>query len=121
MVLLNIDICLFIISMLFFFQNCLQHEAIEMMSTIVRWMKEDDSDLGHLALKADKSTSSLANPVMLMCLIDQMRKTIPEIVKTYEKLEEECCLEIIGHIQVSEIYLKDLINMSIYIYIYIYI
>lgn len=76
-----------------------KQEAIEMMSTIVHWLKVDDSYLGNLALKGDKSISSLANPMMLMCLIDQMRSTIPEIATKYEKLEDECCLEILGHIQ----------------------
>ncbi|XP_078731160.1 N-acylglucosamine 2-epimerase [Lampetra fluviatilis] len=52
--------------------------AKEMMSQIVRWVREDPSGLGRPQLSGATPDSSLAVPMMLLCLLEQMEEASEE-------------------------------------------
>ena len=77
-----------------------QKEALDMMENIIHWMREDDSALGREKLPGQTEKSSLAEPMMLCCLVDQLLTMDPSITPDYSELSKWCVQQIISHVQV---------------------
>lgn len=71
-----------------------------MMGKIVHWVYEDDTDLGKPKLVGKQHTSTMAVPMMLLCLIEQLETVDDSLAKDYEHLTKTCIKEILTHIQV---------------------
>ncbi|CAI9714839.1 N-acylglucosamine 2-epimerase-like isoform X1 [Octopus vulgaris] len=76
-----------------------KNEALEMMAKILYWTYEDSTDLGCSLLKSSGEVKTLAVPMMLLCLADQLITVNLDSDGTYSKLSERCSLEILKHIQ----------------------
>ncbi|XP_069141116.1 N-acylglucosamine 2-epimerase-like [Argopecten irradians] len=74
-------------------------EALQMMDKIVYWVREDDTDLGQPAMEGAVPISSLAVPMMLLCLMDQLETVDPKLETKYSDLTEWCLTEVKKHIQ----------------------
>ncbi|KAL5014051.1 hypothetical protein ScPMuIL_008321, partial [Solemya velum] len=74
-------------------------EALKMMGKIVHWVYEDDTDLGKPKLVGKQHTSTMAVPMMLLCLIEQLETVDDSLAKDYEHLTKTCIKEILTHIQ----------------------
>lgn len=72
-----------------------------MMAKILYWTYEDSTDLGYSLLKNSGEIKTLAVPIMLLCLADQLITVDLDSDGTYSKLSERCSLEILKHIQVK--------------------
>uniref|UniRef100_A0A452V536 N-acylglucosamine 2-epimerase n=1 Tax=Ursus maritimus TaxID=29073 RepID=A0A452V536_URSMA len=53
-------------------EACYQKEAVEMMDQIVYWVREDPSGLGRPRLPGAPASESMAVPMMLLNLVDQL-------------------------------------------------
>lgn len=71
-----------------------------MMEQLIYWVREDSSGLGRPKLPGDVPTSSMAVPMMLLCLVQQLSEGRPEMAKKYAELGSWCVSEIHHHIQV---------------------
>ena len=71
------------------------------MNNIVHWMRVDDSALGREKLEGQTATNSLAEPMMLTCLIDQLLVMDPSLESEYTALSKWCIEQIFSHIQVQ--------------------
>jgi len=72
-----------------------------MMDRITYWIKEDNSvvRLGLPPLTGTATdTNSLAVPMMLLCLIDQLERMDPTL--SYDELADWCLAQTLAHIQV---------------------
>ena len=79
----------------------LQDEALAMMTRILYWVRHDDSGLGREKLAGNTPVSTLAVPMMLLCLIDQLTTMDPALAANYDETEEWCLKEVAKHVQVS--------------------
>ena len=84
----------------FFFLVFCQTEALEMMQRIVDWVRKDDSGLGREKLAGNQPTSSLAVPMMLLCLIEQLVTMDASLATTYSDTEQWCLGQVQKHVQV---------------------
>ena len=62
------------------------------------WVREDNTELGVSPMEGDVPMSSLAVPMMLLCLIDQLQTAGQEC--RHSDLEDWCVKEVKLHIQV---------------------
>ncbi|XP_067683383.1 N-acylglucosamine 2-epimerase-like isoform X2 [Haliotis asinina] len=76
-----------------------REEALAMMDKILFWVQKDDSQLGKTQLPGNKPYCSLANPMMLLCLIEQMETMDPTLADTYKDSATWCLKEVNKHIQ----------------------
>ncbi|XP_041037407.1 N-acylglucosamine 2-epimerase [Carcharodon carcharias] len=76
-----------------------QTEAVEMMEQIVRWVREDPASLGRPALSGAEKTNSMAIPMMLLCLVDQLEEDDPEMCQKYQELGTWSVQQILQHLQ----------------------
>ncbi|KAK7102998.1 N-acylglucosamine 2-epimerase-like [Littorina saxatilis] len=76
-----------------------REEAVAMMSRILCWVLEDDSGLGREKLAGNTPVSSLAVPMMLLCLIDQLTTMDPALAANYDETEQWCLEEVNKHVQ----------------------
>lgn len=78
-----------------------KNEAILMMDKIVYWVKDDWTEvrLGQPALEGQVPTNSLAVPMMVLCLIDQMEIVYPELSPKYEEIANLCLKQTLSHVQ----------------------
>jgi len=79
-----------------------QDEAITMMEKIIYWVREDPSAIrcGVAALPGQQNTSSLAVPMMLLCLVDQMETMDPNMAAKYAEIADWSVKQVLAHIQV---------------------
>ena len=77
-----------------------QKEALDMMNNIVHWMRVDDSALARDKLSGQSATNTMAEPMMLSCLIDQLQTMDPSLANEYSELSTWCIQQILVHIQV---------------------
>ncbi|KAM4737847.1 N-acylglucosamine 2-epimerase isoform 3-T3 [Anableps anableps] len=76
-----------------------QLEAEQMMEQLIYWVREDSSGLGRPQLPGDVPTNSMAVPMMLLCLVQQLSEGRLEMGKKYAELGSWCVSEIQQHIQ----------------------
>ena len=93
-----------------------QKEALDMMNNIVHWMKVHDSALERDKLSGQTATNTMAEPMMLSCLIDQLQTMDLSLVNEYSELSTWCIQQILVHIQVPIPLLIDL-QFKIYTYL----
>nr|KAG5711456.1 hypothetical protein BaRGS_025883 [Batillaria attramentaria] len=74
-------------------------EALSMMARILYWVREDDTDLGREKLAGNSPCSTLAVPMMLLCLIGQMTTMDPILAGQYADTERWCLSEVTKHVQ----------------------
>ena len=73
-----------------------------MMDKIIYWVKHDWSEvrLNQTPLTGAEPSQSLAVPMMLLCLIDQMETMDPTLSTKYKNISEWCLKHTFMHIQV---------------------
>ncbi|XP_069501517.1 N-acylglucosamine 2-epimerase isoform X2 [Ambystoma mexicanum] len=74
-------------------------EAAAMMDQIVHWVREDPAGLGRLTMPGAAAASSMAVPMMLLNLVDQMEENNQEMTDKYSGLGDWCVEQILQHIQ----------------------
>ena len=74
-----------------------------MMDRIVYWVTEDWTEvrLGQPALEGQEPTCSMAVPMMMLCLIDQMETMDPALSTKYQTLAKWSLDQALLHIQVN--------------------
>ncbi|XP_054629630.1 N-acylglucosamine 2-epimerase isoform X3 [Dunckerocampus dactyliophorus] len=78
----------------------MQREAEEMMAQVIFWVQVDPTGLGRPKLPGDIPTNSMAVPMMLLCLVQQLTEgREQEVVLKYKKLGSWCVQQILKHIQ----------------------
>ncbi|XP_026909110.1 N-acylglucosamine 2-epimerase [Acinonyx jubatus] len=76
-----------------------QSEAVEMMEQIVYWVREDPSGLGRPRLPGAPASESMAVPMMLLNLVDQLGEADEELAGNYAELGDWCAQRILQHVQ----------------------
>nr|XP_006006263.1 PREDICTED: N-acylglucosamine 2-epimerase [Latimeria chalumnae] len=76
-----------------------QKETLEMMEQIVYWVQEDPSGLGRPELPGAPAVNSMAVPMMLLCLVDQLEEGREEMANAYSDLGKWCVQQILQHVQ----------------------
>ncbi|KAI5934486.1 N-acylglucosamine 2-epimerase [Manis javanica] len=74
-------------------------EAVEMMDEIVHWMREDPSGLGRSWLSRTPASESMAVPMMLLNLVDQLGEAAEELARSYAELGDWRAQRILQHVQ----------------------
>lgn len=78
----------------------MQLEAEQMMEQLIFWVREDSSGLGRPQLPGDVPTNSMAVPMMLLCLVQQLTEgRAEETRQKYRELSCWCVKQILQHIQ----------------------
>lgn len=80
-------------------EQSFKDEAIKMMDRIVHWLRVDNTDLNLPDYAGIPPTSSLAEPMMLLCLIQQLKDMDPASLDKYGDLPQWCIQQILMHIQ----------------------
>lgn len=78
-----------------------QSEAVEMMDQIVHWVREDPSGLGRPQLPGAPAAESMAVPMMLLSLVEQLGEANDELAGSYAELGDWCARRILRHVQVG--------------------
>ena len=78
-----------------------QSEAVEMMDQIVHWVREDPSGLGRPQLPGTPASESMAVPMMLLSLVEQLGEADEELAGNYMELGNWCAQRILQHVQVG--------------------
>lgn len=75
-----------------------------MMEKLIFWVREDPSDLGRPQFPGDTPTNSMAVPMMLLCLVQQLSEGRGSEVadERYRDLGRWCVEQILQHVQVSK-------------------
>ncbi|KAK3585826.1 hypothetical protein CHS0354_038351 [Potamilus streckersoni] len=78
-----------------------RNEALTMMDQIVHWVMEDNTELrfGTPTLPGQVPVSSLAIPMMLLCLIDQLETSVPDLGEKYSYVSEWSLKYALMHVQ----------------------
>lgn len=79
-----------------------QSDAESMMDQLVHWVRVDSSGLGRPQLPGDRPVNSMAVPMMLLCLVDQLTEGRAELAEKYRELGDWCVSQILQHVQVCE-------------------
>lgn len=78
-----------------------QADAESMMDQLVHWVRIDPSGLGRPQLPGDQPVNSMAVPMMLLCLVDQLTEGRTEVAGKYKDLSSWCVKQILQHVQVT--------------------
>ena len=78
-----------------------QNEAMEMMDQIVSWVREDPSGLGRPQLPGAPASESMAVPMMLLNLVEQLGEADEELAGISAELGDWCTQRILQHVQVG--------------------
>lgn len=71
------------------------------MEQLIYWVRVDGSGLGRPQLLGDVPTNSMAVPMMLLCLVQQLTEgRDQEVVEKYKELSSWCVQQVLQHIQV---------------------
>lgn len=75
-----------------------------MMEKLVFWVREDPSGLGRPQLPGDTPSNSMAVPMMLLCLVQQLSESrgLEAAAEVYRDLASWCVEQILQHIQVRK-------------------
>ena len=75
---------------------------MQMMEKIIYWVRDDWSEvrLGQPALEGQVPSCSLAVPMMMLCLIDQMETMDPSLSTKYQDIAKWSLDQALMHIQV---------------------
>ncbi|XP_046308939.1 N-acylglucosamine 2-epimerase isoform X6 [Marmota monax] len=76
-----------------------QNEAVEMMDQIIHWVREDSSGLGRPQLPGTPAAESMAVPMMLLNLVEQLGEADEELAGKYAELGDWCAQRILQHVQ----------------------
>uniref|UniRef100_A0A8C6E441 N-acylglucosamine 2-epimerase n=1 Tax=Moschus moschiferus TaxID=68415 RepID=A0A8C6E441_MOSMO len=76
-----------------------QSEAMEMMDQIVSWVREDPSGLGRPQLPGAPASESMAVPMMLLNLVEQLGEADEELAGISAELGDWCAQRILQHVQ----------------------
>ena len=71
-----------------------------MMDKIIYWVMEDDTEIGTKRLEGSPSSSSLAVPMMVLCIINQIEVMDSSLSEKYNKATEWALKEVMKHIKV---------------------
>ncbi|XP_061910153.1 N-acylglucosamine 2-epimerase isoform X1 [Entelurus aequoreus] len=78
----------------------MRKEAEQMMAQLIFWVRVDPKGLGRPELAGDTPTSSMAVPMMLLCLVQQITDSREQdVVLKYMELGSWCVQQILQHIQ----------------------
>ncbi|MED6293954.1 hypothetical protein CHARACLAT_015838 [Characodon lateralis] len=77
----------------------MQMEAEQMMEQLIYCVREDSSGLGRPQLLGDVPINSMAVPMMLLCLVQQVSEGRLEMGRKYAELGSWCVSQIQQHIQ----------------------
>ncbi|XP_068605121.1 N-acylglucosamine 2-epimerase [Brachionichthys hirsutus] len=78
----------------------MQLEAEQVMEQLIYWVRQDSSGLGRPQLPGDVPTNSMAVPMMLLCLVQQLTEGREQkAVQVYRELGAWCVQQILQHIQ----------------------
>uniref|UniRef100_A0A8B9H9D9 N-acylglucosamine 2-epimerase n=1 Tax=Astyanax mexicanus TaxID=7994 RepID=A0A8B9H9D9_ASTMX len=72
---------------------------IIMMDQLVLWVRVDSSGLGRPQLTGDSPVNSMAVPMMLLCLVDQLTEGREDLTDKYRDLGDWCVKQILQHVQ----------------------
>ncbi|XP_072305458.1 N-acylglucosamine 2-epimerase isoform X1 [Eucyclogobius newberryi] len=75
----------------------MQMEAEQMMEQLVYWVQKDSSGLGRPKLPGDTPSSSMAVPMMLLCLVQQLSEGREPL--KYQSVGQWCVQQILQHVQ----------------------
>ncbi|XP_043830258.1 N-acylglucosamine 2-epimerase [Dromiciops gliroides] len=76
-----------------------QREAVEMMDQIIYWVRVDPTDLGQPQLSGSPEADSMAVPMMLLNLVDQLGEDDDMMTRKYSEVGEWCAQDILKHLQ----------------------
>ena len=74
---------------------------MEMMDQIVSWVREDPSGLGRPQLPGAPASESMAVPMMLLNLVEQLGEADEELAGISAELGDWCAQRILQHVQVG--------------------
>uniref|UniRef100_A0A1A8J1W5 N-acylglucosamine 2-epimerase n=3 Tax=Nothobranchius kuhntae TaxID=321403 RepID=A0A1A8J1W5_NOTKU len=77
----------------------MQLEAEQMMEQLIHWVRVDWSGLGRPQLPGDVPTNSMAVPMMLLCLVQQLSEDRQGVEQKYAELGSWCVQQILQHVQ----------------------
>ncbi|CAL8264125.1 unnamed protein product [Lota lota] len=78
----------------------MQAEAEQMMDHVIHWVRVDPSELGRPKLPGDEPINSMAVPMMLLCLVQQLTEERDnDLVEKYRETGQWCVKKILQHIQ----------------------
>ncbi|CAL8346551.1 unnamed protein product [Merluccius merluccius] len=78
----------------------MQAEAEKMMDHIIHWVRVDPSELGRTQLPGEEPVNSMAVPMMLLCLVQQLTEERDhDLVEKYRETGNWCVKQILQHIQ----------------------
>ncbi|XP_059805672.1 N-acylglucosamine 2-epimerase-like [Hypanus sabinus] len=78
---------------------CLQREALSMMDQVCHWVRVDPAGLGRPHLPGAPDTSSLAVPMMLLCLVQQLEEGVSEREQRYREVGDWSVRKILQHLK----------------------
>nr|XP_006625461.1 PREDICTED: N-acylglucosamine 2-epimerase [Lepisosteus oculatus] len=76
-----------------------QVEAERVMDLIVHWARVDPSGLGRPEMPGDIPVNSMAIPMMLLCLVEQLTEGRASLAEKYSELGRWCVQRTLQHIQ----------------------
>ncbi|XP_074058473.1 N-acylglucosamine 2-epimerase [Macrotis lagotis] len=76
-----------------------QREAVEMMDQIIYWVRVDPTGLGQPHLSGAPNVDSMAVPMMMLNLVDQLGEDDDMMTRKYAELGEWCTQDILKHLQ----------------------
>lgn len=71
-----------------------------MMDQIIHWVREDSSGLGRPRLPGTPAAESMAVPMMLLNLVEQLGEADEDLAGKYAELGDWCAQRILQHVQV---------------------
>ncbi|EDO37790.1 predicted protein [Nematostella vectensis] len=74
-------------------------EGESMLSRLIHWARVDDSDLGLTKLAGDKPVNSMAVPMMMLCVIDNVCAGNQALRSDYAVHEDWATQQILQHVQ----------------------
>ncbi|XP_012675569.1 N-acylglucosamine 2-epimerase [Clupea harengus] len=77
----------------------MQSDAEKMMDQLVHWVRVDPSGLGRPPMPGDPPVNSMAVPMMLLCLVNQLSEGRPAVAQKYAEMADWCVKQILQHIQ----------------------
>lgn len=73
-----------------------------MMEAIMHWVREDPSELGRPQLAGTVPHDSMAIPMMLLNLVDQLSEGDVEVANRFKELDNWSAQRILSHLQVKK-------------------